>query len=320
MRNDNRASIRKVIAFIVYIICIVFIITFAASRLKYVSATSDERKSVGISVAGYYPIIVVTGSMEPAIKVNSLSICKTVDIDDVEVGDIVAFEYAGELITHRVIEKTTNSAGNTILHTKGDANLLADRLDITEDMLRGQVIYTNNKAADVISRYLISPGEFDSLAIAQTTIWLFVTIGIFAAAIHWIWGFLGVLLRVHMSDDAYATQIDMYIDDINELLKYRDLLLELKLKGTEGKHEKHWNKLAHARAMREIKANHESVKDFNKAMKQVIRFNKVGVYLDKSDKEEEKKNHRKLFEALQHARDSREKTIKEHEDRNLKKN
>ena len=285
MKNDNRKSIRKVTAFIAYIVCIVFIVSFILNLVR--NGENNQNNNNGFSAFGYWPIIVVTGSMEPTIQVNSISICQTVTIDELEVGDIVAFNYSNELITHRVIEKVTNESGETVIHTKGDNNASADTIDITANMVRGKVIKTWNSAAPIVSKYVIGPGEFNSVAIAQSFIWILVTIGIIAVIIGWLWGFIGTVISVMIRDKSYTNEIDNYIEDINSLIKYRDTLYELRdkqLTKEEHKNEIRFNRLAKARAIREIRLNSESVKDFNKAMKTVIRLNKFGKMLDKIHK------------------------------------
>ena len=58
------------------------------------------------SVMGYSLFRVITGSMEPTIPVNAVIVCRSTDIRDVAVGDVVVFRLAdlsGEkIITHRV--------------------------------------------------------------------------------------------------------------------------------------------------------------------------------------------------------------------------
>lgn len=300
MKQDSRHSIRKICAFILYVVCIVFVISFAVNSIKSINDTENN----GISIGGYWPVIVVTGSMLPEIQINSINICKTATIDELEVGNIVVYKYNDMLITHRVIEITSNSSGEKILHTKGDANESPDSLDITADMVKGQVVATWNGIAPILSKYMIAPGELNSLAIAQTLIWLFVTIGLLAFLIHWLCGFISMLIKASIKDDAYDKELDTYIDDINDLLKYREILFKLRnceLKDKEHKYSRRFNRIARARAMREIRTNSESVKDFNKAMKHVITYNKLGVYLDQNNSEDDiaktlEKNKRKQSE------------------------
>ena len=65
---------------------------------------------------------VLSGSMEPALKVGGLVLCRQVSVEEVEVGDIIGFNTpGGQKVTHRVIE-ITEGDGKRWFRTKGDAN------------------------------------------------------------------------------------------------------------------------------------------------------------------------------------------------------
>lgn len=68
---------------------------------------------------GLAQIIVVSGSMEPAVEVGDLVVIR--EQDTYKVGDIVTYRSGGSLITHRVI-----SVEGTSLVAQGDANNVAD--------------------------------------------------------------------------------------------------------------------------------------------------------------------------------------------------
>ena len=65
--------------------------------------------------------VVLTGSMEPTLRVNDLVVVKRTD--EYNVGDIVVFQQGNQLIIHRIIEKNDEEAKIT---TKGDANNIDD--------------------------------------------------------------------------------------------------------------------------------------------------------------------------------------------------
>lgn len=75
-------------------------------------------------IAGYRPVIVLSGSMEPTYRVGSMIYYKHVDFKDIQVGDAITFR-AGEggMVTHRVTAKSELSGTFT---TKGDANISED--------------------------------------------------------------------------------------------------------------------------------------------------------------------------------------------------
>lgn len=86
-------------------------------------------------------LIVLTGSMEPAIAPGDVVLVEETPIEEVEVGDVVTFhphEGAERTNTHRVVDITEDRRG-TILTTKGDANEDPDPMPVDEDMLVGTV-------------------------------------------------------------------------------------------------------------------------------------------------------------------------------------
>ena len=101
------------------------------------------------SIGGYSLFRVVTGSMEPEIYAGEMIASKSVDIDTLDVGDVICFrsqspQMLGRSITHRVIAKSRDAAGNVQLTTKGDANLVADEYYVTQDNLIGKVIWQSH--------------------------------------------------------------------------------------------------------------------------------------------------------------------------------
>ena len=76
-------------------------------------------------IAGIYPLIVLTDSMNPEFNSGDLIICKQSDRGDIHVGDVISYQdkksYKSSIITHRVIE-ITNDENGLLFQTKGDAN------------------------------------------------------------------------------------------------------------------------------------------------------------------------------------------------------
>lgn len=76
-------------------------------------------------LAGYRPVVVLSGSMEPSYHVGSILYYRETPFEEIEKGDAVTFRAGegGSLVTHRVVEKRELSQE---LVTKGDANETAD--------------------------------------------------------------------------------------------------------------------------------------------------------------------------------------------------
>jgi signal peptidase len=91
-----------------------------------------------LTVVGYKPVAVYSGSMEPSIPVGGLALDRAVAAHDVRVGDVITFSdpyVKGRLITHRVIRILQTHHG-LAYRTKGDANSARDPWTIR---LSGQV-------------------------------------------------------------------------------------------------------------------------------------------------------------------------------------
>jgi signal peptidase len=93
------------------------------------------------SVGGYLPMIVLTDSMYPNIQSGDLIICHTVDPEEVEIGDTIAFfDPAGNgssVVTHQVIDVVTEE-GELKFQTKGVNNNAADASLVPADDLVGE--------------------------------------------------------------------------------------------------------------------------------------------------------------------------------------
>ena len=91
-----------------------------------------------LTVVGYKPVAVYSGSMEPAIPVGGLALDRAIPASDVAVGDVITFSdpyVKGRLVTHRVIDILQTPRG-LAYRTKGDANPRRDPWTIR---LAGQV-------------------------------------------------------------------------------------------------------------------------------------------------------------------------------------
>jgi len=90
---------------------------------------------------GWRVDVVLSGSMEPALKVGAVAITRPVDAEDIKAGDILTFysPLSERLISHRVIAVEQGSS----LHfsTKGDANEDADPFILPPENVVGKVCF-----------------------------------------------------------------------------------------------------------------------------------------------------------------------------------
>jgi len=98
-------------------------------------------------------LVVLSGSMEPAIEPGDIVLVEDVPIEEIEPGDVVTFQsHPGSetTYTHRVVDVTTDKRG-TVLTTKGDANEQLDPMQTDADMLVGRVDHTIPKLGKLVA-------------------------------------------------------------------------------------------------------------------------------------------------------------------------
>lgn len=134
MRNKHQEKSNmwdKFLTILGSVLCVILIPVLAVNVTLIVKSytNSDEVPSVG----GYLPLIVLTDSMYPEIQSGDLIICHTLEPEEVQVGDVIAFfDPAGNgtsIVTHRVTEVTAED-GELVFKTKGDANNVEDSVPV----------------------------------------------------------------------------------------------------------------------------------------------------------------------------------------------
>jgi signal peptidase len=82
---------------------------------------------------GLKPVVVYSGSMEPALPIGSLVALRETPAARVAAGDVITFDDPyehGHLVTHRVVSVFETPRGR-VYRTKGDANAAVDPWQIT---------------------------------------------------------------------------------------------------------------------------------------------------------------------------------------------
>jgi signal peptidase I len=94
-----------------------------------------------LTLIGYRPMIVRSGSMQPALQVGDVVVVEDVEARQLVAGDIATFTdpIAGGSLTHRVRAVSTEGATLTIV-TRGDANSGDEELRVAPDALVGKVV------------------------------------------------------------------------------------------------------------------------------------------------------------------------------------
>ena len=115
----------------------------------------DEVPRIGKTM----PLIVLTDSMYPEIKSGDVIICREIDPDDIEVGDVISFyDPAGNgtsVVTHKVIE-IVEEDDDLFFRTRGTNNNTDDRLPVHEDKVIAEYTGTRIPAAGKIALFMQS--------------------------------------------------------------------------------------------------------------------------------------------------------------------
>lgn len=109
---------------IILVFAIFVLVFFAASRI--------------LPNFQYGLFIIQSGSMEPTIRTGSVAVDKKAD--DYKEKDIITFERAEKIITHR-ITKIVEQNGENLYQTKGDANNGEDLVLVRKSDVLGKVLF-----------------------------------------------------------------------------------------------------------------------------------------------------------------------------------
>lgn len=106
-------------------------------------------------VLGYSVFRVMTGSMEPEIREDSLLVVKKTPPEDIVPGDVISFfspdpMLEGAVNTHRVV-RIEKENGRTQFITKGDANVIEDIYPTDASALVGRVVFQSYGLGKTVS-------------------------------------------------------------------------------------------------------------------------------------------------------------------------
>ena len=106
-------------------------------------------------VLGYSVFRVMTGSMEPEIREDSLLVVKKIPPEDIAPGDVISFfspdpMLEGAVNTHRVV-RVEKESGRIQFITKGDANVIEDTYPVDASALVGRAVFKSYGLGRVVS-------------------------------------------------------------------------------------------------------------------------------------------------------------------------
>ncbi len=139
--KDFKWLLNYMISVIMYAI-IVILLLIGVILLAYFIDYRIKDNRLQAPLYGAY--VIVSGSMEPLIKVEDAVLIKRAAEEDIKVNDVVTYQstdpsFYGILITHRVINIEDVNGEKTFI-TKGDHNETIDRTPVKYNQIRGKVI------------------------------------------------------------------------------------------------------------------------------------------------------------------------------------
>lgn len=108
-------KIKNFIFRILYLLIVVYLVTFIPS------------------LWGYKPLVVISGSMEPTLKVGSILYYHKENIDSFHQNDILVYQTKHHIISHRIVDILDNG-----FMTKGDANQSIDSGRVYHNQILGK--------------------------------------------------------------------------------------------------------------------------------------------------------------------------------------
>ena len=85
------------------------------------------------SIWGEKPLVVLSGSMEPILKVGGILYYKEENINDFKEGDVLVYQLNDHIISHRIVKVLDNS-----FITKGDNNKSIDTYEVLSYQILGK--------------------------------------------------------------------------------------------------------------------------------------------------------------------------------------
>lgn len=108
-------KIKDFIFRIIYILLIIYLLIFVPS------------------LWGQKPLVVISGSMEPTLKVGGILYYEKIDLNELDEGDILVYQTKEHIISHRIVDINENG-----FITKGDINNSVDNYLVSDEQILGK--------------------------------------------------------------------------------------------------------------------------------------------------------------------------------------
>ena len=139
--KDIKWLLNYMTSIIMYAIIVVLILIGVILAAYYIDFKIRDSR---IETPLYGAYVIVSGSMEPIIKVRDAVVVRRCEEKDIKIGDVVTYRsldeaFYGILVTHRVVN-IEEKDGKKVYITKGDHNETIDRTPVNFGQIRGKVI------------------------------------------------------------------------------------------------------------------------------------------------------------------------------------
>lgn len=108
-------KIKNVIFRILYVLIIIYLLVFVPC------------------LWGHKPLVVISGSMEPTLKVGGILYYEKMELEDFKINDILVYKTKDHIISHRIVDIVDDG-----FITKGDANNSVDNNLINKNQVLGK--------------------------------------------------------------------------------------------------------------------------------------------------------------------------------------
>lgn len=146
INNESKKAKRRY-KIILIVICIIILPIIIANIVMIVKTFINPHEIPDFF--GYKNFIIVSGSMNPTIKIGDAIITKEVTQDEIKLNDIISFHQGKIITTHRVIE-IIEIDGVKKYRTKGDHNKLPDKQLVSYEEIEGKVQFKSNILGNII--------------------------------------------------------------------------------------------------------------------------------------------------------------------------
>ena len=143
-RINNVEKIKKIFSILIYIILIPIIIY---NIMLIIQAAKNPNETP--SVAGIKTFVIISGSMEPELKIGDIVIIQKCEKSDLKEGDIISYRSGQSIITHR-INKIIQKNDSIQYETKGDNNNISDRTYVKFDDIEGKLVQKVSNVGNIV--------------------------------------------------------------------------------------------------------------------------------------------------------------------------